>query len=1508
MPAYTSETRFPIPNETAPKLTITLNVYNCQLVEAAKTAVGDAEAAFSTMHDLEDWKGALDNIEWVIGLMHPYTKIAWSAVTSITQALSQQLQRDENIKKLIESLRSSFDLVQSEDLLKAITPNSNQALILKVMLRHIGLCSEFIQHYTEDKQFATRLARNLFRGISKEVQDLCNTLASLRQDLLDNALISTQITVDKIQRNMDIIPKRLADFDIDSKLAELPYKSGWRSIYSVERSGCHPGTRVDLLEYVTRWVDDPSSKPGLALFGQAGTGKSTVAHELALRFQLCDRLASYYSFSRSDKSKHEDHSLLTTIIHDLCKRYPSFKAAVGERIKVDISLRTTNSLDLLFDSLLMDAMWEVNAEYPILIVIDGLDESANPLGKTGLAAFLARFLGSLPSYFRIFMTSRLDGNIRQLLANAQTGACEALDINDHRLTTTDDDIRRYFQDPENLTPRLYQQYGDVLVEKSEGLFQWASVACRHIKEPPPGWTESDCLRGLLNPITRESKEYKHELNRPLYALYDSVLSGYFSTEIARRRFRSVIGHLLVAPVPFSVKSLTSLRQFSSSPDQDDPDSVLAIVKHLGSLLSNVASSEYHDLPIVPLHTSFRDFLTHGITANNPFFINLNSSHRELIYACLNVMLRELRFNIFGVSTSYFANTEIMDHAQIGTRISPALFYACRYWYKHLKRLPFDDFIFKQVQSFLQEKFLFWLEVLSIADKLPLAMQAFVMLRRWIASNSGVNTASNQFNELATDAFKFLRYFATPISRSVAHIYLSALPFTPTSSKIYQIYASQFSNTVALEFGRQTDWPALELSINTQSTVYSVAFSRDGHYIVTGASNSTICRWDTTTGRMVGEPLTRHTGPVNTLKLSPDGQLMASGSGDGTICIWNASSWELERGPLQGHTQDVYSVEFSPDGQWLISGSEDATILIWNVTTGAIHQGPFTGHSKCINSVTFSPDGATIASASSDHEVRVWSASNGELKQTPFTGHTREVMSVKFSPDGQYIVSGSKDRTVIVWNVSTGLKEQGPLIGHIYDVTCVGFSSDGTRIITSSYDNTVRIWNRKTGRLEHILHGHVNWIYCHALSPDGQRIGSGSEDRTFCIWTIPGTELGFGNEGRALASSENNTVTRHTDTVRCVAFSPDGKHIVSGSDDRTICIWNASTGRLESGPIKHHTSTVFSAVFSPDGEWIATGSGDRSILLINPFTGERKGYQEPGSANASSSENLPFTGHTAYIRSVSFSPDGLRLASGSHDQTIRVWNVNTGELELGPLIGHNDKVVSVQFSPNGAIIASGSWDATVRLWDSLTGELIKEPLKGHKGGVTSIAFSPDGTQIVSGSSDRTLCVWNVSTGILERGPLAGHTSFIASVTFSPDGSQFASGSDDLTIRVWNALTGTLAYVLPTGHTDIIHSIAFSPDGTRIASGGQDSTIRIMPACAISPTGTESHLNNSSVIDPDGWIRGEHNELVLWVPSLHRAGFYRPSFPSLIIGENQFRFDTSKFVHGENWTACYTGHHI
>jgi WD40 repeat protein len=240
----------------------------------------------------------------------------------------------------------------------------------------------------------------------------------------------------------------------------------------------------------------------------------------------------------------------------------------------------------------------------------------------------------------------------------------------------------------------------------------------------------------------------------------------------------------------------------------------------------------------------------------------------------------------------------------------------------------------------------------------------------------------------------------------------------------------------------------------------------------------------------------------------------------------------------------------------------------------------------------------------------------------------------------------------------------------------------------------------------------------------------------------------------------------------------------------------------------HTDTVWSVALSADGQTLASGSEDQTIKLWNLKTGQI---------------NRTLSGHTASVRSIGLSPDGQTLASGSSDRTIKLWNVQTGQLRQ-TLEGHSDTVWSVAFDRTGQLLISGSGDNTIKLWNVQTGQL-RQTLEGHSGPVYSVALSPDGQTLASGSGDRTMKLWNAQTGALLY-TLEEHGDAVRAVAFSPDGQQIASASWDNTVRIWNVQTGELVHTLQ-GHRDRVVAVTFLADG-QIASASLDRTLKIWDA--------------------------------------------------------------------------------
>ena len=285
------------------------------------------------------------------------------------------------------------------------------------------------------------------------------------------------------------------------------------------------------------------------------------------------------------------------------------------------------------------------------------------------------------------------------------------------------------------------------------------------------------------------------------------------------------------------------------------------------------------------------------------------------------------------------------------------------------------------------------------------------------------------------------------------------------------------------------------------------------------------------------------------------------------------------------------------------------------------------------------------------------------------------------------------------------------------------------------------------------------------------------------------------------SQQPSTLMGHRGDVNTVVVSPDGKTIISGSDDQTIRIWDLNSQKLLR-TLKGHTDWVYDIAISADSQTLVSGSKDKTLRL----------WQLSG-------QHRTLTGHTSYINSVAISPDATKIASGSYDKTVKLWNLSTGQVDT--LKGHTREVLAVAISADGKKIVSGSVDRTLIIWNLKTLKA-QNTLVGHTSDVNAIALSSNNQQLVSVSDDRTIKLWNLNTG-REIRTLTGHLADINAVDFSPDNQHIATGSDDKTVKIWDLSTGEDIYTFK-GHQGAVFAVDYSPDGQTLVSASADKTIR------------------------------------------------------------------------------------
>lgn len=571
-----------------------------------------------------------------------------------------------------------------------------------------------------------------------------------------------------------------------------------------------------------------------------------------------------------------------------------------------------------------------------------------------------------------------------------------------------------------------------------------------------------------------------------------------------------------------------------------------------------------------------------------------------------------------------------------------------------------------------------------------------------------------------------------------------------------------------------------VSIDTDASVASIAFSPDGKFLATGLIGNVVKLWGVVDGALfeiLENPTqesisnTPNKFAFSNLSFSPDGGLIAGGSSNGYITLW-----QIENGVLINTIENpahkaVLDIFFSPDGQSLFYLSGDGNVREVNALDGEqIHI--FAGVS--IRVAAISPDGMILATYESFRDpvqfsvvgyLYLWSVESGDKLQTiqarePYFTES-DISSLAFSVDGKSIGAAGEDQSGRIWNVEDGslqasFDELHPTDGYGYYLNyfTVSFSPDGKNILLAG-SNVFGIWDLETEELINRVENNTDSIIDIALLGDGQTLVSLEWPKIALLQFPSGTVVSSGDS--LLSDSQ-------------VTFDPDGVQLLTSRYDNTVQFWS-SDGKDVIKEFEWDRSD------SDDGiqraiEAIAVSPDGQTMALEMRYTGK---VELRKMSDGSLIKNLQTGTKFGYSGTLIFTPDGKYLVASLSD-TIRLFNLDDGII-LGSFRGG----LGVALHPDGSILAGGGEGKTITVWKIPGGEVLYT-LKDQPDVVRAVTFSPNGEYLIAGIDDGTIEVFLAQDGELLKS-WKGHTEGVRDVLFTPDGRYVISASIDGTVRVW-----------------------------------------------------------------------------------------------------------------------------
>ncbi|KAJ4290293.1 hypothetical protein N0V90_010509 [Kalmusia sp. IMI 367209] len=998
------------------------------------------------------------------------------------------------------------------------------------------------------------------------------------------------------------------------------------------------------------WIKgDPGKGKTMLLCGIINEMKESRSHHL-----------SFFFCQGTDSRINNATAVLRGLIYLLVDQHPSLSVHLRKRYdqsgkSIFEDANAWVAVSDVFTNMVHDPQLKAAC-----LIVDALDECIADLPK--LLDLIIYTSSSSSTHVKWLFSSRNEVSIEQKLKSVDTRARLSLELKQnaeqvsHAVNVYIDDKLSHIESLEDSDLRY--QLRDTLRQKANGTFLWVALVVQELEKPE----------------TWDPLKVVEEAPTGLYELYDRMVNQI--RQLSKRNSEICLLLLSIVSVAYRPLHLAEIGSLCGLSGQTTVMTGVSrkIVAMCGSFIT------IRDDQVYLIHQSAKDYLNEDVRA--AVLQTQGKIHYHIFSQSLKLMSSVLKRDMYGLHALGFPAEKITVPALDPLAITR---YSCTHWVDHLHAAVFSKTSTSSrcdqdlqdncsVHTFLRERYLYWLEALSLCSNITKGVISMIKLESLLQGRAD----ASQLTELVHDACRFIRYHKKGLESSPLQAYGSALLFSPTNSLIRRLFKHEEPGYITVRPAMGDRWSACVSTLEEHSKgVMSVAYSHDSKQLASASIDGTVKVWDVHSGGCM-LTLKGHTDTVLSVAFSPDSTQIASGSTDETVKIWDTHSGECVL-TLKGHNDPVLSVAFSHHSAWLVSVS-DKTARVWNTSSG-----------KSISTLKNYIDSVCLSALSHDatrlaweaHQMfMIWDISSGDLTRSLDRADMRKsrFTSMAFSCDSLWLATGTSSGVIEILDISSGERLQ-TLHQRIHWISSLAFSHDSKRLASASDDCTISIWDVSSGECLSMLKAHTAAVVSLAFSPDSTQLVSASRDGTVKTWD---TSIWEG-----LQMPEDNSRP-----VKFVVISPDSTLLALGSFDCTVYIWDVNNAKCLS-MLEGHTGLINSIAFSHDSTRIASASGDATIKVWD----------------VNSNKCLStLKGHKRSIDSVAFSHDSTWLASVSYFEEIKIWDITSGEC-LQTLAGYGTPSHSVVSHDSLSGSMTIFWDANSNQWLSIP-DIEKKLKKGE----------------------------------------------------------------------------------------------------------------------------------------------------------------------------------------------------